>query len=279
MQSAVADDPYVILGIGPDVTLDELKRVYRRLSLTWHPDRHAHEPEAAQSAAERQFKRINAAYVAVGEALRARSTSTTRHGERPDAGTTRVTAPPDIQVEAIRAVVASAALRVVPNLPRHAFRRVIGVVEGLLLNTLAVGDRAFLGGFEAALREEMHFVGADASLRAEALSVLDAAADELQWHGRGADPKAWQELLRPLERARGVLLHDAAPVRSTDQAPLLCWDQILRPEPPAVLAQSMLAVLGLLLLLPIAPLSAPARLILLVLDLGALAYLTLPRRQ
>lgn len=270
MQGEFVEDPYAVLGVSRSVTPDELKRAYRRLSMAWHPDRHATAADLQRREAERRFKLVNSAYVAIGELLRSGSGS--EHG---DLGQAAAVEQSDIRIDAIRAVVASAALRVVPNLPRHAFRRVIGVVEQVLIETLAVGDRAFAGGFETALRDAMYMVGADQTLRPEALSVLDAAADELQWRGKAADPKTWQTLLGPLERAR----RGDGPAPRRTRAPS-APEGLLRPEPPLALAQGALAILALLLLLPFVPAAGAIRVALVVADLAALGYVTfgVPRR-
>src|SRR5579875_593223 len=70
MQSESIDDPYAVLGVSRTVTADDLKRAYRKLSMAWHPDRHAGASEARQQEAAHRFKLINAAYVAIGEILR-----------------------------------------------------------------------------------------------------------------------------------------------------------------------------------------------------------------
>ena len=58
--TSTPDDPYVLLGVSPSCTADELKRAYRREALKWHPDRH---PDGAEkTAAEARFKKISAAY-------------------------------------------------------------------------------------------------------------------------------------------------------------------------------------------------------------------------
>jgi len=54
-------DPYVILGVDRNASPAELKRVYRRLAMAWHPDRNDH-PGATE-----RFKEIRAAYEALLE--------------------------------------------------------------------------------------------------------------------------------------------------------------------------------------------------------------------
>lgn len=53
---ATTRDYYEILGVGKSVSAADLKKVYRRLALQWHPDRNK-SPEA-----EKRFKEINEAY-------------------------------------------------------------------------------------------------------------------------------------------------------------------------------------------------------------------------
>lgn len=278
MQNEPFGDPYAILGVPRSVTPDELKRAYRKLSLVWHPDRHAGASQPEQAQAEQHFKLVNAAYVAIGELLRAPAAHApvAQQAEMQRQSDQRVVKQSDTRAEAIRSVVSSAALRVVPNLPRHAFRRVIGVAEHVLLDTIAVGDRAFTAGFDAALRDAMFIEGMDENLLADALNVLDAAADELQWRGKGADPQTWQDLLRPLERARGRVAEPASRKEpgTIRGAPTFSLATLLRQEPLPMVGQSALAVLAILLLLPVAPLSALPRLALLALDIAALVYLT-----
>jgi molecular chaperone DnaJ len=50
-------DPYQILGVAPGASEEEIKKVYKKLALEWHPDRHG-----GDSKAEEKFKEINAAY-------------------------------------------------------------------------------------------------------------------------------------------------------------------------------------------------------------------------
>lgn len=276
MQSEVADDPYAVLSLSRTADADELKRTYRKLSMAWHPDRHAGGTDEQRREAERRFKLINSAYVAVGEMLRAR-------GSAPQAGLS-ATAPTeaavveqaDTRVEAIRSVVASAALKIIPNVPRHAYWRVVAMVENLLIDTIAVGERAFVSGFDTAVRDAMIAIGMDTTLRAEALKVLDAAADDLQWRGKGADPATWQALLRPLERARGATPLPGTHTPSRPVAPEDASTQaaLLRQEPVLVLLQGALAVLAVLMLLPFVSIAGVLRLLLVVLDLAALGYIT-----
>lgn len=271
MQSEIAD-PYSVLNLSRTASADDLKRAYRKLSMAWHPDRHAAAGDARRQEAERRFKLINAAYVAVGEILRTKAEAQTSAAQAATAQRS------DAKVEAIRSVVASAALRVVPNLPRHTYRRVVSMVEGMLLDAVALGDRAFVAGFPAFVRESLEMAGLGRDAEAEALKVLDAAADDLQWRGKGADPETWQALLRPLERARKGL----GPVRTTRRAAAsigrptggLRLDDLLRPEPALLMAQGGLAALVLLLLLPMVPIGGTARVLLLVGDLAILGYIS-----
>ncbi len=50
-------DYYAILGVEASASADEIKRAFRRLTLEYHPDRHAGDP-----AAEERYRQINAAY-------------------------------------------------------------------------------------------------------------------------------------------------------------------------------------------------------------------------
>jgi molecular chaperone DnaJ len=52
----ICDDPFTILGVDREASLEEVKQAYRRLAMRWHPDRN---PSAA---AEAQFRRVHAAY-------------------------------------------------------------------------------------------------------------------------------------------------------------------------------------------------------------------------
>ncbi|MDE3134314.1 MAG: J domain-containing protein [Acidobacteriota bacterium] len=60
--SGAAIDPYAVLGVAPDVSDDELRRVYRTLVMRHHPD---HNGGSAQSAA--RFAQIQSAYAAITE--------------------------------------------------------------------------------------------------------------------------------------------------------------------------------------------------------------------
>jgi DnaJ like chaperone protein len=64
------DDPYEILGIEPGVSHNDLKRHYRRLVQTNHPDRHiaAGVPAELIEIATKRLAAINEAYRAVGRA-------------------------------------------------------------------------------------------------------------------------------------------------------------------------------------------------------------------
>ena len=51
------DDPYKVLGLGPDASDEEIKRAYRRLAKKYHPDLNPGDQEAA-----RKMQEVNAAY-------------------------------------------------------------------------------------------------------------------------------------------------------------------------------------------------------------------------
>jgi len=51
------DDPYKVLGLGPDATDEDVKRAYRRLAKKYHPDLNPGDQEAA-----RRMQEVNAAY-------------------------------------------------------------------------------------------------------------------------------------------------------------------------------------------------------------------------
>ncbi|MEQ1503806.1 MAG: J domain-containing protein [Myxococcota bacterium] len=70
------DDPYAILGVGPDASPDEIKRAYRRRAQEWHPDKNP-----APDAADR-FKQIAAAFEALSNPGRRRSVDARRGAGR-----------------------------------------------------------------------------------------------------------------------------------------------------------------------------------------------------
>ncbi len=55
-------DPYTILGVDRNASPEEIKKAYRRLAATYHPDKFAHLGEAFQKTAEERFKEIQEAY-------------------------------------------------------------------------------------------------------------------------------------------------------------------------------------------------------------------------
>lgn len=56
-------DPYSVLGVSKGASQDDIKKAYRRLARTMHPDLHPGDTKAAD-----RFKEINAAYGIVGDA-------------------------------------------------------------------------------------------------------------------------------------------------------------------------------------------------------------------
>jgi DnaJ like chaperone protein len=55
------EDAYKVLGVSPNVSDDELKKVYRKLALQHHPDKVAALGDDVRKAAEKKFQEINAA--------------------------------------------------------------------------------------------------------------------------------------------------------------------------------------------------------------------------
>ena len=55
-------DPYKILKVTPDSSKNEIRKVYRQLSLEYHPDRLTGKPETERIAAELEFVQISKAY-------------------------------------------------------------------------------------------------------------------------------------------------------------------------------------------------------------------------
>src|ERR1700752_4878103 len=53
----MAQTPYEVLGVKPDTSADEIRKVYRKLAKQFHPDLNPGKP-----AAEARFKSISAAY-------------------------------------------------------------------------------------------------------------------------------------------------------------------------------------------------------------------------
>lgn len=56
-------DPYTVLGVARSATADDIKKAFRRLARTMHPDLHPSDAQAAD-----RFKEINAAYGIIGDA-------------------------------------------------------------------------------------------------------------------------------------------------------------------------------------------------------------------
>ena len=53
-------DPYEVLGVSKDASVDEIKKAYRKLAKKYHPDNYVNNP--LSNLAEEKFKEINEAY-------------------------------------------------------------------------------------------------------------------------------------------------------------------------------------------------------------------------
>lgn len=58
----MARDPYQVLGISRSATEAEIKKAYRRLAKTWHPDHNKTDPQAKE-----KFSEVNTAYEVLGD--------------------------------------------------------------------------------------------------------------------------------------------------------------------------------------------------------------------
>jgi curved DNA-binding protein len=58
----MAEDYYQVLGVDKKATADEIKKVYRKLALKWHPDKNPN-----NKAAEEKFKKISEAYAVLSD--------------------------------------------------------------------------------------------------------------------------------------------------------------------------------------------------------------------
>ena len=58
----VTRDYYSIFGLRPDSSAEEIKKVYRKLAMQYHPDRNGGNPES-----EERLKEINEAYQILGD--------------------------------------------------------------------------------------------------------------------------------------------------------------------------------------------------------------------
>ena len=58
----MSKDYYNILGVDRNATDDDIKKAFRKLSMQWHPDRHANDTPEKKKEAEEKFKEIAEAY-------------------------------------------------------------------------------------------------------------------------------------------------------------------------------------------------------------------------
>lgn len=58
----IADSPWVVLGLKPGASPDDVRRRYRLLSRVWHPDRFVDAPPELRAEAEQMMARLNRAH-------------------------------------------------------------------------------------------------------------------------------------------------------------------------------------------------------------------------
>ena len=66
-------DPYEVLGVTPDASLEQVKESYRALAKKYHPDNYADSP--LKDLAEEKMTEVNAAYDAVMSDIKRRGQS------------------------------------------------------------------------------------------------------------------------------------------------------------------------------------------------------------
>ena len=79
-------DPYVVLGVAPDASAEEIRRAYLGLARRHHPDRFAGAPAARQAEAERRMQEVTQAWAVLGDEGRRRqhdARAAPRPGARP----------------------------------------------------------------------------------------------------------------------------------------------------------------------------------------------------
>ncbi len=63
-------DLYAVLGLESTATDEEIKKVYRKLALIHHPDKHVSSTEDAKQAASRKFQQVGFAYAVLSDRKR-----------------------------------------------------------------------------------------------------------------------------------------------------------------------------------------------------------------
>lgn len=66
-------DPYEVLGVRADASLEEIRRAYVRLARSHHPDYFVDAPAGDRAAAEARMRAVNEAWAVLGDANRRRS--------------------------------------------------------------------------------------------------------------------------------------------------------------------------------------------------------------
>ena len=56
------NDPYTVLGVSNLASRDEIKKIYRKLCLRYHPDKNVQKPERERKFSEMKFKQVQEAY-------------------------------------------------------------------------------------------------------------------------------------------------------------------------------------------------------------------------
>lgn len=80
-------DLYAVLNVFSEATNDDIRKAYRRLALTYHPDKHSAASEEAQAQASTKFQQVGFAYAVLSDEKRRKrydSTGQTDEGSEMD---------------------------------------------------------------------------------------------------------------------------------------------------------------------------------------------------
>ena len=88
-------DYYAVLGVAPGASDEEIRTVFRRLAMLWHPDHYTSAPEALRERAERRMRALIRAHSVLSNPARRRQYDRMRAGEEAHFDSAQHDASPD----------------------------------------------------------------------------------------------------------------------------------------------------------------------------------------